>query len=120
MIPCTLSIRLATRPSRIERRIGIPPATLASNATSTPRRAAAPKISAPCSASSALFAVTTCLPASIERRISRRAEALCAVQPKQPLVRGDDVLAGVDRAQDQPPRGVVAADQLDHDRDLGI
>jgi len=75
MMPCTLSIRFAFNPSRSDRRIGMPPPTLASNATSTPRFAAAPKISLPYSESSALFAVTTCLPASIDSRISLRANS---------------------------------------------
>ena len=48
-------------------------------------RAAASKISSPCTASSALLAVTTSLPA-------------------------------LDGAQDEAPRRLVAADQLDHDR----
>ncbi len=66
-------MRLAASPSRTERRIGIPPPTLASKATSTPARRAAPKISLPCTASSALLAVTTGLPAASARRVSRRA-----------------------------------------------
>jgi len=41
---------------------GMPPPTEASNMTETPLAAAAAKISAPCLASSALLAVTTCLP----------------------------------------------------------
>ena len=62
--------------------------------------------------------------ARLERHVDAaarsRAEDLGAVQREQRLVRGDDVLAGLDRAQDQPSRGVVAADQLHHHRDLGI
>ena len=42
--------------------IGMPPATAASKATITPLAWAAAKISLPCFASSALLAVTTCLP----------------------------------------------------------
>ena len=58
-------MRLPARPSRIALIIGIPPATAASNATLTPFSAAAAKISLPCSAISALLAVTTCLPLAI-------------------------------------------------------
>ncbi len=65
MIPAIHSMRFALRPSRSALMIGIPPATAASNATITPLRCAASKISLPCTASSALFAVTTCLPLSI-------------------------------------------------------
>ena len=55
-------MRLAVNPSRNALMIGMPPATAASNATITPLADAAAKISLPCCASSALFAVTTCLP----------------------------------------------------------
>ncbi len=53
--------------------IGMPPATAASNATMTPRFCAAPKISLPCFASSALLAVTTCLPCAMASSTSSRA-----------------------------------------------
>ena len=62
MMPAIHSMRLADRPSRSALMIGTPPATAASNATITPFFCAAAKISLPCVASSALFAVTTCLP----------------------------------------------------------
>ncbi len=65
MMPAIHSMRLAVRPSRSALMIGMPPATAASNATITPFFCAAAKISLPCVASSALFAVTTCLPLSI-------------------------------------------------------
>ena len=65
MMPATDSMRLADRPSRSALMIGMPPATAASNATITPLAWAASKISLPCSASSALLAVTTCLPLAI-------------------------------------------------------
>jgi hypothetical protein len=65
MMPATHSMRLAVSPSRSALMIGMPPATAASKATVTPRLRAASKISLPCTASSALLAVTTCLPASI-------------------------------------------------------
>src|SRR5450755_2971533 len=70
MIPAIHSIRFAVRPSRSALTIGIPPATAASKATTTPLSRAAAKISVPCTASSALFAVTTCLPAAIASRTS--------------------------------------------------
>src|SRR5690606_224184 len=54
-------------------RIGMPPATEASKATSTPLACAAVKISLPCSAISALLAVTICLPLAMACRISSRA-----------------------------------------------
>ena len=69
MMPAIHSMRLAVRPSRTALMIGMPPATAASNATITPLRRAAAKISLPCVASSALLAVTTCLPWSIAARI---------------------------------------------------
>src|SRR5581483_5142666 len=53
--------------------IGIPPPTLASKPRRTPRRSAARTISSPCTARSALFAVTTSLPAAIAARTKRRA-----------------------------------------------
>src|SRR6185436_7902376 len=53
--------------------IGMPPATAPSKATITPLACAAPKISLPCRASSALFAVTTCLPLAIACRMKVRA-----------------------------------------------
>src|SRR5688572_11800 len=62
MMPAIHSMRLADRPSRSALMIGTPPATAASNATITPCFCAAAKIWLPWVASSALFAVTTCLP----------------------------------------------------------
>ena len=53
--------------------IGMPPATAASNATMTPFFCAAAKISLPWCASSALLAVTTCLPCAIASSTSSRA-----------------------------------------------
>jgi hypothetical protein len=52
--------------------IGMPPATAASKATITPFSCAAAKISLPCRAISALFAVTTCLPFAMARSTSAR------------------------------------------------
>ncbi len=88
MIPAIHSMRLAVRPSRSALMIGMPPATAASKATTTPFSRAAAKISVPCTASSALLAVTTCLPAAIASSTSAA---------------GDP----------------GAADQLDHDVDVG-
>ena len=65
MIPAIHSIRFALSPSRSALMIGTPPATAASNATITPSLCAAAKISLPCTASIALFAVTTCFPFAI-------------------------------------------------------
>ena len=65
MMPAIHSMRLAVSPSRSALIIGTPPATAASNATVTRFSSAAAKISVPCLASSALFAVTTCLPLAI-------------------------------------------------------
>ncbi len=65
MMPAIHSMRLAVRPSRSALMMGMPPATAASNATITPFSRAAAKISLPCTASNALLAVTTCLPAAI-------------------------------------------------------
>ena len=48
----------------------MPPPTAASKAMSRPAAEAAPKISRPCLASSALFAVTTCLPAANASRMN--------------------------------------------------
>ena len=62
MMPAIHSMRLALNPSRSALMMGTPPATAASNATITPRFCAALKISLPWVASSALLAVTTCLP----------------------------------------------------------
>ena len=73
MIPAIHSIRFAVSPSRSALMIGMPPATAASKATMTPFSRAAAKISLPCTASSALFAVTTCLPAAIASMTNVRA-----------------------------------------------
>jgi hypothetical protein len=73
MMPASHSTRFAVRPSRSALMIGMPPATAASNATITPFSWAALKISLPCTASSALLAVTTCLPFAIARSTSSRA-----------------------------------------------
>src|SRR5688500_16525150 len=65
MMPAIHSMRLADRPSRSALMIGTPPATAASKATITPFFCAAEKMRLPCVASSALLAVTTCLPCAI-------------------------------------------------------
>ena len=62
MMPAIHSMRLAVKPSRNALMMGMPPATAASKATITRIFCAAAKISLPCVASSALLAVTTCLP----------------------------------------------------------
>ena len=62
MMPWIERMRLATRPSRSARMIGMPPATLASKSRCRWCLSAVWKSSAPRSASSALFAVMTCLP----------------------------------------------------------
>ena len=77
MMPAIHSMRLADRPSRSALMIGTPPATAASNATITPFFCAAAKIWLPCVASSALFAVTTCLP----WRIASSTRSLAMVVP---------------------------------------
>ena len=76
MMPAIHSMRLAVRPSRSALMIGMPPATAASNATITPFACAAAKISLPCRASSALLAVTTCLPCAIASSTSVRAGSM--------------------------------------------
>ena len=50
----------------------------------------------------------------------RGGEDLGAVHRQQRLVGGDDVLAGFDRLHDELPGNAVAADQLDHDVDVGV
>src|SRR5688500_15652682 len=73
MMPAIHSMRFADNPSRTALMIGTPPATAASNATITPFFFAEAKLSLPCVARSALFAVTTCLPwaiASITRSLA--------------------------------------------------
>ena len=72
-MPWSDRIRFAARPSRSAPMIGTPPATAASKPRNTPRRRAVAKSSVPCVARSALFAVTTCLPASSARRTYVRA-----------------------------------------------
>ena len=69
MIPAIHSMRFAVRPSRSALMMGMPPATAPSKATITPFFCAAAKISLPWVASSALFAVTTCLPLSTAARM---------------------------------------------------
>jgi len=70
-------IRFAARLSRSVLMTGMVPPTLASNPMSTPPRSAALKISSPWVASSALLAVTTCLPC----RIASRIKLLAGSQP---------------------------------------
>ena len=67
-MPATASMRSLARPSRKLRSTGIPPATEPSKYSARLCSAAVAKISAPRSASTALLAVTTCLP---ERRAAR-------------------------------------------------
>ncbi len=50
----------------------------------------------------------------------RGREDFRAMHRQQGLVGRDHVLAGLDRFQDQLPGHAVAADQLDHDVDLGV
>ena len=57
-------MRFAASPSRSALITGMPPATAASNASGTPRSSAAAASAAPCTASIALLAVTTGLPAA--------------------------------------------------------
>ena len=61
-MPYRDSTRLATKPLRNERMMGMPAATLASNIKSAPFASASSKSSSPRSASMALLAVTTSLP----------------------------------------------------------
>src|SRR5687768_1062148 len=77
MMPAIHSMRFADSPSRSALMMGTPPATAASNATITPFFCAAAKISLPCVARSALFAVTTCLPC----RIASSTRSLATVYP---------------------------------------
>src|SRR5467141_5217021 len=65
MMPAIHSMRFAASPSRSSLMIGMPPPTEPSKATITPFFCAAAKISVPWVASSALLAVTTCLPLRI-------------------------------------------------------
>ena len=88
MMPAIHSMRLAVSPSRSALMIGMPPATAASKATMTPFSRAAAKISLPCTASSALLAVTTCLPAPIASSTSSRA------MPVPPISSTTDVELG--------------------------
>ena len=85
MMPASHSIRLAVRPSRSALMIGMPPATAASKATMTLCSLAAAKISLPWTASSALLAVTTCLPWAIASSTRSRA------MPVPPISSHDDV-----------------------------
>jgi hypothetical protein len=80
MMPAIHSMRLAVSPSRSDLMMGMPPPTAASKATITSFFCAAAKISLPCCASSALFAVTTCLPLAIAFRIRSFADAGAADQ----------------------------------------
>ncbi|MNS81912.1 hypothetical protein D3C72_1156390 [compost metagenome] len=64
-MPATHSMRLAVRPSRSAFTMGMLTATAPSYITATPCALAAAKISGPCTASSALLAVTTCLPCAM-------------------------------------------------------
>ena len=73
MMPATHSMRLAVRPSRSALMMGMLTATAPSYATVTPCCRAAAKISLPCVASSALLAVTTCLPARMAASTHSRA-----------------------------------------------
>ncbi len=73
MMPATHSMRLAVRPSRSALMMGMLTATAPSYATVTPCWRAAAKISLPCVASSALLAVTTCLPARMAASTHSRA-----------------------------------------------
>ena len=66
-------MRLAAKPSRNALMAGMPPATAASKASAVPRASEACASAAPCTASSALFAVTTCLPAAIAASTKTRA-----------------------------------------------
>ncbi|GIX25320.1 MAG: hypothetical protein KatS3mg122_2551 [Caldimonas sp.] len=76
MMPAIHWMRLAVRPSRKALMMGMPPATAASKATMTPLSLAAAKISVPCTANSALLAVTTCLPAAMALSTSSRARVV--------------------------------------------
>src|SRR2546426_3767539 len=72
-MPKAERMRLAGSPSLTARIGGMPPATAASNPSMTRLRRASAKISAPWWASSALFAVTTCLPDASAFRMKVRA-----------------------------------------------
>src|SRR5687767_1446785 len=76
MMPAIHSMLFAVKPSRSALMIGIPPATDASNPTITPLACAAAKMSVPWLASSALFAVTMCLPLAIASSTSDRAGSM--------------------------------------------
>ena len=77
MMPAIHSMRLAVSPSRSALMIGMPPATAASNATITPAFVRRGEDLVAVRASSALLAVTTCLPLAIasQDERSRRLDA---------------------------------------------
>src|SRR5579863_3778772 len=72
-MPAMRRMRLAASPSRSALMTGMPPATAASKASGTPRSSAAAASEAPCTASSALLAVTTGLPAAMAAWANARA-----------------------------------------------
>ena len=106
-VPLTIAARLwiwlAARATPSAWTIGMPPPTLASKATARPNCRAWAKTSGPCSASSALLAVTTSLPAARASRIRSQGR----VGPPHRL--DDDVHLGV---VDDPTR-------VGHDPGLG-
>src|SRR3954454_18072176 len=75
-IPCTRSMCAAASVSWITRITGTTPPTAASKRSWTPHSRAVSKISSPCSASTALLAVTTWRPARIARRMYSRAGSM--------------------------------------------
>src|SRR3990167_8513677 len=103
-MPATDLISSPTSASRITFTAGVPPMTAASNSRGTPLDSASRASSAPCSAISALLAVTTGLPALSAastaalagQRPFRRADRRLG-RPGQGLVGGDHGLARVER-----------------------
>ena len=84
-MPSSDSIWLADRHWLMLAMIGMPPATDASNAIDRPSSRARSNSSGPCSASSALFAVTTSLPLSSSRSMIVRSGS------RPPIKLGDDL-----------------------------
>ena len=121
MMPAIHSMRFAAKPSRSALIVGMQPATAASKATITFCCRAAAKISFPCSASSALFAVTTCLPRTIAARIASLATVVPPITSTTMSISGLVTTArtssttGISGPDDRP--GAFDVSRRDH-RDL--
>jgi hypothetical protein len=122
MIPAIHSMRFAVRPSRIALMIGMPPATEPSNATMVPCLCAAEKISVPCFARRALFAVTTCLPLAIAFNTRSRASVSPPISSTMMSMSGRATISPAGRDQLDAVEGnsarllqVAGRGHLDHD-----